>query len=65
MRFHVVVLLATAMPTVGSITADEFRPIGSFHNVRSSTGEHCDGYSLRLWRHNGRILGLFNHHEGL
>jgi hypothetical protein len=32
--------------------------------VRSSTGEHCYGYSLRLWRHNGRILGLFNHHEG-
>jgi hypothetical protein len=50
MRLHVV-LLATAMLTVGSITADEFRPIGSFHNVQSS--------------HNGRILGLFDHHEGL
>ena len=64
MRLHIV-LLATATLTLGAITVDEFRPIASFDNVRSSTGEHCDGYSLELWRHNGRILGLFNHHEGL
>ena len=49
----------------GSNSAEEFGPVGSFGNVYSSTGEHCSGYSLELWRHNGRIIGLFDRHEGL
>jgi hypothetical protein len=64
MRIEIIVA-ATAMLTIGSIRTEEFVQIGSFHNVRSSTGEHCYGYSLELWRHNGRIVGLFDHHQGL
>ncbi len=62
---QVLLLLVTALLTIGSNTTDEFGPIGSFGNVYSSTGEHCSGYSLELWRHNGRIVGLFDRHEGL
>jgi hypothetical protein len=58
--------LATMLVSaVGSTGVEEFTPVGSFANVRSSTGEHCYGYSLELWRHNGRIIGLFDHHQGL
>ncbi len=64
MRIEIIVA-ATVMLTLGSIRAEEFVAIGSFHNVRSSTGEHCSGYSLELWRHNGRIIGLLDRHAGL
>ncbi len=52
---------------VGSTAPAQFRPIGSFDNVRQSTGEesHCYGYSLELWRHNRSIVGLLDRHEGL
>src|SRR3954469_22041431 len=58
-------LLTIAVLTAGATTVEEFKAVGSFHNVRSSTGEHCYGYSLELWRHNGRLIGLFDHHAGL
>jgi len=60
-----VLLFVFVLTGLGSTTADEFAPIGSFGNVSSSTGEHCSGYSLELWRHNGRIIGLLDRHSGL
>ena len=44
---------------------DEIVPVGSFANVQSRDGEHCYGYSLELWRHNGKLIGLLDHHQGL
>jgi hypothetical protein len=60
-------LLAVGPFWRAATTTEDFRPIGSFDNVRSSRGEepHCYGYSLELWRHNGRIIGLLDHHQGL
>jgi hypothetical protein len=60
-------LAVGAVLALASTTTEDFRPIGSFDNVRSSRGEepHCYGYSLELWRHNGRVIGLLDHHQGL
>lgn len=38
--------------------------IGAFQNVRSD-GEHADGYSVRLWSREGKIVGFIDHHRGL
>jgi hypothetical protein len=61
------ILTVSAILTLGSTAAEEFSAIGSFHNVRQSVGEesHCYGYSLELWRHNGRVIGLLDRHAGL
>jgi hypothetical protein len=52
---------------LGSASAEEFRAIGAFDNVRASRSDdpHCYGFSLELWRHNGSIVGLLDHHQGL
>jgi hypothetical protein len=42
-----------------------FEWVGSFADVKSSTGEHCRGYSLNLWRSDGRVIGLLDVHAGL
>ena len=39
--------------------------IGSYEKVESSTGEHCDGYSVDIWKHNSQLFGLFHYHTGL
>jgi hypothetical protein len=61
------ILTVSALLTLGSTAAEEFSAIGSFNNVRQSRGEepHCYGYSLELWRHNGRVIGLLDRHAGL
>jgi hypothetical protein len=66
MRLRAILAVSTLL-TFGASTADDLSPIGSFHNVRQSRGEesHCYGYSLELWRHNGRVIGLLDHHDGL
>lgn len=57
-----VVLMAVAAPARGQT----FESLGSFANVRSNDkGKHCSGYSIGLWRNRGRVIGLFNVHEGL
>jgi hypothetical protein len=50
-----------------SASAQEFSPVGSFDNVRESTGDepHCYGWSLALWQYKDRVFGLLDHHEGL
>jgi hypothetical protein len=46
--------------------AQDFAHIVGFHNVSSPDGgEHCLGYSLGLWKHRGRVLGLLDLHSGL
>jgi hypothetical protein len=59
-------LLVAALLAAGSAQADDFRLVGGFGDVESRDGgEHCHGYSLGLWRHGDRLLGLFDVHEGL
>ena len=60
-------LVAVALLLANSAAADQgFTHIGDFDNVRSSDrGEHCSGYTVALWRHGDRVLGLFNVHSGV
>lgn len=62
-----VYLTICALFMCAPLSAQDLTPIGSFDNVRSGGGEepHCYGYSLDLWRNGRRIVGLFDHHEGL
>lgn len=39
--------------------------LGDYVNVKSATGEHCDGYSVMIWKYKGSLVGLLNHHRGL
>jgi hypothetical protein len=45
--------------------AAPFEHVGKYHAVKSSTGEHCSGYSLELWKLNGRLIALLDVHRGL
>ena len=58
---------AIAMVLISSTSlAQEFDALGSFGNVASPDGgEHCGGYSLQLWKSDGRVIGLLDIHEGL
>jgi hypothetical protein len=59
---------AVALLIHGSAAGQDVTPIGAFGNVRESraTGEpHCYGYSLDLWRHRERTIGLLHRHNGL
>jgi hypothetical protein len=44
---------------------EKFERVGSYADVKSHTGEHCDGYSLDLWRADGRLIGRLDIHRGL
>jgi hypothetical protein len=33
--------------------------------VESSTGEHCYGFSVDIWKQNNQPFGLFHYHTGL
>lgn len=57
------IVLACAIPA--QATDDRVQYLGNYINVQSATGEHCEGYSVRLWRHKGSIIGFLNHHRGL
>jgi hypothetical protein len=61
------IAVLSAILLLNSRSAEDFRSIGSFANVRASRSEdpHCYGYSLELWRHDGQIVGLLDHHNGL
>jgi len=39
-------------------------PVGRFADMRQ-TGEHCSGYSLELWKMEGKLYGLFHACAGL
>jgi len=56
-----------ALAAFGSASIQDFSLVGSFVAVRQSSSEepHCYGWSLELWRHKGRHLGLLDRHEGL
>lgn len=50
---------------VGAQAAEQsLSPIGSFGTIRFS-GEHCDGYSIDLWRSGRKLLGLIQYCAGL
>ena len=57
----ILLLTLTAEPRV----AEQFERMGSYAAVESSTGEHCRGYSLDLWKSDGRIIALLHRHRGL
>lgn len=44
---------------------DRVQFLGEYINVRSATGEHCEGYDVMLWKHKGSLIGFLNHHRGL
>ena len=44
---------------------ERFEHVGAYDAVKSSTGEHCRGYSLGLWKIDGRLIGLLDVHRGL
>lgn len=47
-------------------SAQDLRYLGSFHNVSSGDGgDHCEGYSLGLWKFRDHLLGLLDVHAGL
>lgn len=70
-RFYVAVaiaFLAWLLALMAPLrSAQDLRSVGSFHNIRQSSGEesHCYGWSLELWQFEGRVVGLLDHHEGL
>lgn len=39
--------------------------MGDYRNVKSATGEHCDGYDVMIWKYKGSLIGILNHHRGL
>ncbi|MBX7136286.1 MAG: hypothetical protein K1X67_26755 [Fimbriimonadaceae bacterium] len=40
--------------------------LGIYSHVESGDGgEHCNGYDVELWNHDGSFIGLINHHRGL
>jgi hypothetical protein len=57
---------ALALMLHSSAAGQDLTPVGAFDNVRESVATgHCYGYSLKLWRYRGQILGLLNRHNGL
>lgn len=40
--------------------------LGMYSHVESGDGgEHCNGYGVELWNHNGLLIGMIDHHRGL
>jgi hypothetical protein len=39
--------------------------VGSYEKVASSTGEHCSGYTVDIWKEGNKPFGLFHYHAGL
>jgi hypothetical protein len=67
MHVRMVGVVSLLLLVLGAGSPEDFRAIGSFHNVRASRSEdpHCYGFSLDLWRRDGAIVGLLDHHQGL
>lgn len=57
------IILACSIPAHASDSRVQY--LGTYINVRSNTGEHCEGYDVMLWKHKGSLIGLLNHHRGL
>lgn len=62
----VAVALIVVLGTV-TVSAQEFRALGRFDDVRVTVSEepHCYGSSLKLWQHRDQLIGLLNVHQGL
>jgi hypothetical protein len=67
--FTIAVLLSMRAIAVATSTAEtparSIEYIGTYEKVESATGEHCSGYRIDLWRHEGKLFGLLHHHRGL
>jgi len=44
---------------------DRVEFLGDYFNVKSATGEHCEGYDVMIWKYKGSLIGFLNHHRGL
>jgi len=63
------ILLVRAVIPLCCIAAQAFAEpvefLGDYSNVKSASGEHCEGYDVMLWKHKGLLVGFINHHRGL
>ncbi len=63
-----IITMCVACGSLASLAAEDTGTvvfIGSYEKVESSTGEHCYGYSVDIWKHNNQLFGLFHYHTGL
>ena len=51
--------------TLASANGADIEFLGSYEKVESSTGEHCYGYTVDIWKQNSNPFGLFHYHNGL
>jgi len=66
--FLIVTLSIVSGPFASLAYAKDAEPVvfvGSYEKVESSTGEHCYGYSVDIWKHDNQLFGLFHYHTGL
>jgi hypothetical protein len=61
--FVLAIILACSIPV--QAYNDRVQFLGDYINVRSATGEHCEGYNIMLWKYKGSLIGFLNHHRGL
>ena len=64
MRILAIAVLSAFLIT--SHQASDLAPVGGFASVRQTSGQdpHCYGWSVKLWRHNGQLIGLASQYEG-
>lgn len=55
--------MACVLPVQAS--DDHVQFLGDYFNVKSATGEHCEGYDVMIWKYKGSLIGFLNHHRGL
>lgn len=60
-----VVALVACGVSAHQTATEPLERLGRFDNVYSRTGEHCEGFSLDLWRSGTRLVGLLSRHQGL
>jgi hypothetical protein len=60
-------IFAVILVCAGTAQASDERVefLGDYFNVKSATGEHCDGYDVLIWKYKGSLIGFLNHHRGL
>ena len=58
-------ILAFATPTLAARAQDRVEFFGIYTDSTSSDGEHETGYTLRLYRFRGEMIGTLSRHAGL
>lgn len=60
-------ILSISMVCVSMAQAsdDNVEFLFDYFNVKSATGEHCEGYNVTIWKYKETLIGFLNHHRGL